>query len=44
MTGKRLIAFLCAMLLPLAAAAENAVELLPTTPPLPDQTPGRPER
>ena len=30
MTGKRLIAALCAILLPLAAAAESAVEILPT--------------
>ena len=36
MTGKRLIAALCAILLPLAASAENAVEVLPTTPPMPD--------
>ena len=43
MTGKRLIAALCAILLPLAAAAESAVEILPTTPPMPDPVPGKNE-
>lgn len=35
MTGKRFIAALCAVLLPLTAAAENVVEILPTSAPLP---------
>ena len=43
MTGKRLIAALCAILLPLVAAAESAVEILPTTPPMPDPVTGTSE-
>ena len=39
MTGKRMIAALCALLLPLTAAADNAIELLPTTPPMPEAVP-----
>ena len=33
---KKMAAFCAALLLPLAAAAENTVEILPTAPPMPE--------